>query len=107
MTRLTISINGAEYPCSPTMGAMLRFKEQTGKEINEIEGSFSELCVYLWCCLKSASAREGISFNFSLMEFADSVMPDDIAQWSKSLQELAGEAKSEEAGDEDSEKKRP
>ena len=35
---ITISIDGKEYPCRPTMGAMLRFKEQTGKDISEISG---------------------------------------------------------------------
>ncbi len=40
-------------------GAMMRFKEQTGKEVTELDGSsFSDLCTYLWCCVVSACSRE-------------------------------------------------
>ena len=49
MKRIEIIVNGEAYPCSPSMGAMLRFKQETGKEITEIDPtSFSELCTYLW-----------------------------------------------------------
>ena len=45
MKRIEITINDKAYPCSPTMGAMLRFRQETGREINEIEPtSFSDLC---------------------------------------------------------------
>ena len=48
MKRIEITINGEAYPCSPTMGAMLRFKEQTGREVTQTDGCFSDLCIYLW-----------------------------------------------------------
>ncbi len=68
------------------MGAMLRFKQQTGKEISEIDAnSFTDLCTYLWCCVASASKREGKEFNLSLMDFADNLTPDDMAEWSQSV----------------------
>ena len=77
--RIIISVNGEEFPCSPTMGAMLRFKQETGKEITEIDpSSFTELCTYLWCCVASAAKREGKAFNLSLMDFADAIMPEDM-----------------------------
>lgn len=82
MKRIEIIVNGTAYPCSPTMGAMLRFKQETGREITEINpGSFSDLCTYLWCCVASAAKREGIPFDLSLMEFADSLTPEDMAEW--------------------------
>lgn len=37
MAKIEIKINGEAYPCRPTMGAMLRFKEQTGKEITDLD----------------------------------------------------------------------
>ena len=82
-----IIINGKEYPCRPTMGAMLRFKEQTGKEITELDtNSFTDLCTYLWCCIKSACAREQKQFDLSLIEFADSIDPDDMNAWAAAVQ---------------------
>lgn len=37
MKRIEVIINGVAYPCSPTMGAMLRFKQETGREITEMD----------------------------------------------------------------------
>lgn len=86
MKRIEINVNGTAYPCSPTMGAMLRFKQETGREITEINpGSFSDLCTYLWCCVVSASKREGKDFNLSLMDFADNINPDDMNEWSEAV----------------------
>lgn len=82
MKRIEITINGEAYPCSPTMGAMLRFKQETGKEITEIDPtSFTDLCTYLWCCVASGAKREGKAFDLSLMDFADSLTPEDITAW--------------------------
>ena len=39
MKRIEIIVNGKAYPCSPTAGAMLRFKEQTAREVTEIDSS--------------------------------------------------------------------
>ena len=97
--RIIISVNGEEFPCSPTMGAMLRFKQETGKEITEIDpSSFTELCTYLWCCVASAAKREGKKFNLSLMDFADAIMPEDMTAWGNSIMSDGGSG--EEAGDE-------
>lgn len=83
-----IVVNGEAYPCRQTMGAMLRFKKETGKEVTEIDGSsFSDLCIYLWCCTASASKHEGKAFDMSLMDFADSISSEDMEAWAASLQE--------------------
>lgn len=96
MKRIEIQINGEAYPCSLTMGAMLRFKQETGREITEIDtASFSDLCTYLWCCVISASKREGRRFGMTLMEFADSIDPADMEQWTKSLEVQNGAGDSE------------
>ena len=69
------------------MGSMLRFKRETGKEVTDIDGnSLSDLCTYLWCCVTSACAADGIGFTMSLMDFADSVSSDDMETWVKSIQ---------------------
>nr|DAJ08934.1 MAG TPA: tail assembly chaperone protein [Caudoviricetes sp.] len=86
MKRIEITINGTAYPCSPTMGAMLRFKQETGREITEIDPtSFTDLCTYLWCCVASAAKREGKPFDMSLMEFADSLTPEDMTEWNAAI----------------------
>lgn len=88
MAKIEITINNVAYPCRPTMGAMLRFKRETGKEITEItDTSFTDLCTYLYCCVASASAADGKDFNLSLMEFADALNPDDMTAWVTQMQQ--------------------
>lgn len=102
MKKVEIIVNGKAFPCRPSMGAMLRFKRETGREITEIEqGSFSDICTYLWCCVVSACKHDGIDFGLSLMDFADSISPDDMAAWNDAIQgepadeSAEGEKKSE------------
>lgn len=88
MKRIEIIVNDKAYPCSPTAGAMLRFKEQTGREVTEIDSSsFTDLLTYLWCCVVAASKREDIDFGMSLMDFADNLTPEDMADWSQLIAE--------------------
>lgn len=85
------------------MGAMLRFKKETGKEITEITNTgFSDLCTYLYCCIASACAADKVPFDMSLMEFADGLNPDDMTAWAAQMQAEAGVAA---GGDEGEEKK--
>lgn len=85
--KVEVTINGVAYPCRATMGAMLRFKKETGKEVTEIVAdSFTELATYLYCCVASACAADKIEFKMGLMEFADSVSPDMIMDWAAQMQ---------------------
>lgn len=87
MKKIEIIINGKAHPCRPTMGAMLRFKQETGKEVTQIDPeSFTDLCTYLWCCLVSACKKDGVDFNLSLMDFADCIGPEDMQQWAEAMQ---------------------
>ena len=82
------------------MGAMLRFKRETGKEVTDMDGgSLTDICTFLWCCIVSACKADGIPFDMSLMEFADAVSPDDMSEWTKSVNEGA------EGSESDSKKK--
>lgn len=84
---VTITINGEAYPCRPTMGALLRFKRETGKEVTEINNdNISDLCTLLWCCVASASSADGKAFDLSLLDFADNVMKEDVLAWASSLE---------------------
>ena len=92
MAKIEVTINGKVYPCRPTMGAMLRFKKETGKEVTEItSNSFSDLCAYLYCCVASASAADKVPFDMSLMEFADALNPDDMNAWAAAMQNTGAE----------------
>lgn len=85
MAKVEVTINGVAYPCRPTMGAMLRFKKETGKEITELSDSLTELCAYLYCCVASACAADKIPFSMDLMEFADALSPEDLNAWAESV----------------------
>ena len=83
--RLEVVIGGETYPAYLTNGALLRFKQQTGKELADSDGGFADTFTLLWCCVASACKREGVSFGMSLEEFADATDPGDIEEWSSSL----------------------
>ena len=100
MKKIEITINGKAYPCRQTMGAMLRFKQETGKEVTELDNSFSDLCVFLWCCIVSACKHDGIEFNLSLMDFADSVSPEEMTAWTDAVKEQQAEVEDNETTDE-------
>lgn len=86
MKRIEININGKTYPCYQTAGAMLRFKDLTGKEVSEIRGhELSLLLKFLWCCMVSACKRERMEFPLSLMDFADAIDPDQMQAWQESM----------------------
>lgn len=89
MTEIEIVIDNKAYPCRQTMGAMLRFKAETGKEVTEISNSLSDMCTYLFCCVVSACKKDGVDFNMNLMEFADSITPDDLTKWTDTVNATA------------------
>lgn len=90
MAKIEVTINNVAYPCRPTMGAMLRFKKETGKEVTEMDlSSFTDICTYIYCCVASASSADGIDFNMPLMAFADALSPDDMNAWVAKMQENA------------------
>lgn len=77
MTR--IKVDGAELPCRVTMGAMLRFKRETGRDVSAMASDdVSDLVVFLWCCVASACNADGVEFGLSLDDFADRLDPDGL-----------------------------
>lgn len=101
MSKVEVTINGEKYPCRPTMGAMLRFKRETGKEVTELRDTdVSDMCVYLFCCIQSACAADKRAFDMGLMEFADSIDPEGLAAWTRQIQESAGASGTADGEDE-------
>lgn len=85
MEIIKITVSGKEYPCRQTMGAMLRFKRETGREVSDMEGGLTDLCTYLYCCVASASAADGVEFGMTLTQFADVLAPADLQEWAQAL----------------------
>ena len=102
---VTITINGQTYPCRQTMGAMLRFRRETGREVTQMGAdALSDMAVYLWCCVRSACQADGVAFDMDLMTFLDSLAPEDLTRWSE---QAGGEAATseEDAADDKAQKK--
>lgn len=92
-----ISVKDKEYPCYVTMGALLRFKDVTGKELSEVsQTGLSDMLTLLWCCCQSACRREGMDFDLSLADFADNILPDELLSWSNSMASGTDGSSSEE-----------
>lgn len=69
-----ITINGQDYPFRMTMGALLRFKRETGKDVSEVKTSdVADLVVLLWCCVASSCKADGVPFTYTLEDFADAL----------------------------------
>ena len=87
MKKVEITINGVAYPCRPTMGAMLRFKRETGREVTEAtDGQVSDIITLLWCCIVSTCNAEGKEFPYDLLSFADNVDVETAMAWAAAIQ---------------------
>lgn len=96
--RIEVEVGGSVYPAYMTNGAMLRFKQQTGRDLAESNGGFTDTFTLLWCCVASACKREGVSFGMSLEEFADATNPEDIEGWCASVFGDGGDDADADAG---------
>ena len=70
-----IEFKGNTYPCYVTMGAMVRFKRETGHDVSKMDG-VADLVLFLWCCICAACNAEGIKFDISFESFADGLSLD-------------------------------
>ena len=92
MKKITITINGETYQCRMTLGAMMQFKELTGREVSEVKtDELSALATLLYCCAASGARIEGKNVSLSLQEFADSVSVDELSAWAATIGEGNGE----------------
>lgn len=82
--RMTLTVDGRELPCYPTMGASLYFKQETGRDIEDMKGS-TDFAIYLWCCAKSACHREKKDFAYTLEDFCDNILLEDMQSLNASM----------------------
>lgn len=105
MKRYEITVDGTAYPFVQTMGAMLRFKDVTGKDFSEFDASkTSDTVAWIWCCAVSGSKREGKQFPLSMEEMADLMTVEDM---NDCLHAVSSANADDGVGNEDGEKKRP
>ena len=76
---LKLTVGGKEYPCRVTMGAMVRFKRATGKDVSQLNQSdISELVQFIYCCVQSACTADDVAFDVDFETFADQLEPDSL-----------------------------
>lgn len=79
-----ITIKGKEYPCRVTMGSMIRYKNDTGREVADIDNKDMEgVTRFLYHSVKSACKVDDLEFDLEFEEFADHVTLVDIAGFGK------------------------
>lgn len=89
-----ITIDNVAYPAKPSLGAMLMFKDTTGKEVNELNPeSPTEMTVWLYSCTKAESARQKIAFDLGLQDFANALDVDALTAWSQAIMDEAASKK--------------
>lgn len=76
-----------------TMGAMLRFKRETDRDVSQIGTDISLMVVFLYCCVASACNAEGVAFDLDVDKFADGLGMDVLNEFAETLQEDAGDSK--------------
>ena len=68
-----VRINGDEYPCALTIGVLKRFKDETGKELDDVRDVFS-ICTLLFMAAVASCKREKATFPWDSAE----ALMDDI-----------------------------
>lgn len=69
-----------------TMGAMLRFKRLTGKEVHQIESdNVCSMVAFFYACVASACKADEVDFPHDLDTFADLIQPSDFESFNKAL----------------------
>lgn len=66
-----IKVYEQEYPMRITMGALLRFKRETGKDVSQMGTDVSLMIHFLYCCVASACNADGVELKLDLDKFAD------------------------------------
>ena len=79
-----------------TMGAMLRFKRMTGKDMEEIGNDVTLVVTFMYCCVTSACNADGVELSMDLDKFADGISLNDLTAFSESFTGTPDEKKSQE-----------
>ena len=82
-----ITVKGVTYPCRVTMGAMVRFKRASGRDVSEIsKNDVSDMVLFMWCCVASACKADDVAFDLSFDDFADALEPPGLQSFYPEMQ---------------------
>lgn len=74
-----------EYPSRVTMGAMIDFKRETGKDVNEIGADIEQLTMFMYCCVRSACRADKMDFQLTFEQFADGINLEDFTAFQNGM----------------------
>lgn len=77
---MQVKINGKDYPLRVTLGAQLLFKQDTGKEVSEMNG-VEDFGKYLFFCTRSAAIADGLQLEATFEEFLHAFDQELLDQW--------------------------
>lgn len=81
-----INVGGRELPCRVTMGAMVRFKRETGKDARQFKADdLEEVITFLGCCVVSSCRADKIPDPPAFEDFADMLEPADLEAFYSSM----------------------
>ena len=85
-----VKVGDREFPIRMNMGAMLRFKRLTGREVSELmNGDMEGMITLVYACTASACNADGVEFGYTLEDFADNLEPESFSEASKILADQA------------------
>lgn len=91
---LCVTVGGKELPCRLTMGAMLMFKHNTGKDVSEMNSSdMEDLLQFMYCCVKCACKADGVDFGADFETFCCQITPDDLNAWNEAMAQTGEDKK--------------
>lgn len=91
---IRITVKGKEYPCRVTMGAMRRFRQMTGRDINTMEETaLDDVLAFMYCCLVSTCNADDVPFDMGYELFCDNLEPDSFAAFNRVQADGAGRKK--------------
>lgn len=80
-----IKIYGKEYPVRVTMGAMRRYKRETGQDVSLMGNDIDLLITFMFCCVASACNADDVPFDMDIDKFADGLGMDDLNGFADSM----------------------
>lgn len=80
-----IKIYGKEYPVRITMGAMRRYKRETGQDVSLMGNDVDLLVIFMFCCVASACNADDVPFELDMDKFADGLDMNDLSGFAESM----------------------
>lgn len=91
-----IQVYGKEYPVRMTMGAMRRFKRETGTDVSLMGTDVDLMIVFLFCCVASACNADDVAFELDIDKFADGLEMSVLNDFAETMQGDGSKKKMEE-----------